>query len=377
VTRAAAPSRPGPLEFEVPPDLEAHDPPEARGLSRDGVRLMVAHRHDGSLVDARFRDLAAFLEAGDVLVINNSGTLPASVPARRADGTQLELHLSTPLPSGQGPVDLLAPPGADPQVWVVELRRPSGTDSLPFRTATPGETFALPEAKAEILEPYPPDCGPEEERPHESRLWTAALQLPSALGQYLEQHGRPIRYGYVAKEWPVSFYQTVYAMEAGSAEMPSAGRAFTPEMITDLIARGIDVAPVTLHAGVASLEEHEPPPAEFYRVSEETARRVTLAREAGGRIIAVGTTVVRALETVADEAGTVRPGRGWTKLVVSPERGVRVVDGLLTGWHEPRASHLLMLEAVAGRQLLEDSYRAALERGYLWHEFGDLHLLLP
>jgi S-adenosylmethionine:tRNA ribosyltransferase-isomerase len=377
VTRAAATSRPGPLEFEVPPELEAHDPPEARGLSRDDVRLMVAHRHDGSLLDARFRDLAAFLEAGDVLVINNSGTLPASVPARRADGTQLELHLSTPLPSGQEPVDLLAPPGADPQMWVVELRKPSGTDSLPFRTATPGETFALPEATAEILESYPPDCGPQEERPPEARLWTAALQLPSAVGPYLDRHGRPIRYGYVAREWPVSFYQTVYAMEAGSAEMPSAGRAFTPEMITDLIARGIDIAPVTLHAGVASLEEHEPPPAEFYRVPEETARRVTLAREAGGRIIAVGTTAVRALETAADESGTVRPGRGWTKLVVSPERGIRVVDGLLTGWHEPRASHLLMLEAVAGRRLLEDSYRAALELGYLWHEFGDLHLLLP
>ena len=181
----------------------------------------------------------------------------------------------------------------------------------------------------------------------------------------------------MTKEWPVSYYQTVYAMEAGSAEMPSAGRAFTPQMITDLISRGIDVAPVTLHAGVASLEEHEPPPAEFYRVPEQTARRVALAREAGGRIIAVGTTVVRAIETVTDESGTVRSGRGWTKLVVSPERGVRAVDGLLTGWHEPRASHLLMLEAVAGRELLEASYMAALERGYLWHEFGDLHLVLP
>jgi S-adenosylmethionine:tRNA ribosyltransferase-isomerase len=166
-------------------------------------------------------------------------------------------------------------------------------------------------------------------------------------------------------------------MEAGSAEMPSAGRAFTPEMITELISGGVDVAPVTLHAGVASLEEHEAPAAEFYRVSEETARRVMLAREAGGRIIAVGTTVVRALETVMDDAGAVRPGRGWTKLMVSPERGVRGVDGLLTGWHEPRASHLLMLEAVAGRELLELSYRSAIDRGYRWHEFGDLHLILP
>ncbi|HCO01841.1 MAG TPA: queuosine biosynthesis protein [Actinobacteria bacterium] len=377
MSRTTVPDRSGPLEFEVPPELEAHDPPEARGLARDGVRLMVAHRKDLRLEHARFRDLAGFLNPGDLLVINNSGTLPAAVPAVRADGTSLELHLSTPLPSGQGPVDLQRPPGPEPQVWVVELRRPSGTDSLPFREATPGETLRLPEASVQILEPYPPDCGPFDERSHQSRLWTAALRLPFALGPYLEQHGHPIRYGYVTREWPVSYYQTVYAMEAGSAEMPSAGRAFTPEMITALISGGIDVAPITLHTGVASLEEHEPPPAEFYRVSEETARRVSLARASGGRVIAVGTTVVRALETVADGSGTVRAGSGWTKVVISPVRGLRVVDGLLTGWHEPRASHMLMLEAVAGRELLEASYRAALAGGYLWHEFGDLHLVLP
>jgi S-adenosylmethionine:tRNA ribosyltransferase-isomerase len=342
VTTTATPSRPGPLEFEVPAELEAHDPPEARGLSRDSVRLMVAYRHDLGLVHAQFPELPRFLEQGDLLVINNSGTLPASLPARRADGMHLELHLSTPLPSGHGPVDLSVPPGGRPQVWVVELRRPTDGGSLPFREAIPGETLSLPEASAEI-----------------------------------EHHGHPIRYDNPIQEWPVSYFQTVYAMEAGSAEMPSAGRAFTPEMITQLIARGIDVAPVTLHAGVASLEEHEPPPVEFYRVPEDTARRVSVARQAGGRIIAVGTTVVRALETVAEESGTVRAGSGWTKMVVSADRGVRAVDGLLTGWHEPRASHLLMLEAVGGRELLEASYRAAIAEGYLWHEFGDLHLLLP
>jgi S-adenosylmethionine:tRNA ribosyltransferase-isomerase len=369
--------RPEALAFDLPPELEAHDPPEARGLSRDGVRLMVACRRDLRIVDARFADLPDFLGPGDLLVINNSGTLPASLPARRADGTRLELHLSTPLPSGQGPADLSREPGTEPQVWVVELRLPSGTDSLPFRSAQPGETLALPDATAEILEPYPPDCGPWDRRTVRSRLWTAALRTPSAMGPYLARHGHPIRYGYVTREWPVSSYQTVFAMEAGSAEMPSAGRAFTPEMVTRLIARGIDVAPITLHAGVASLEDHEPPSAEYYLVPEETARRVELARATGRRIVAVGTTVVRALETVADEAGTVHGGSGWTRLVVGPEHGVRVVDGLLTGWHEPRASHLLMLEAVAGRALLEMSYLAAIERGYLWHEFGDLHLLLP
>jgi len=366
------------MRFEVPSELEAHEPPEARGLSRDQVRLMVAYRSDLRLVHARFRDLASYLGAGDLLVINNSGTLPASIRAARSDGTLLELHLSTPLPSGQGPVDLDAPPGPDAQIWVVEFRRPSGNDSMPFRRPQSGETLTLPQGGAlEVLEPYPPDCGPVEGTPRESRLWTAALRLPSPLGPYLAAHGHPIRYRHVTEEWPVSYYQTVYAREAGSAEMPSAGRAFTAEMITQLISQGVDVAPVTLHAGVASLEEHETPPAEFFRVTPQTALRANLAREARGRIIAVGTTVVRALETVADRSGHVRAGEGWTGLVVSPQRGVQVVDGLLTGWHEPRASHLLMLEAIAGRELMERSYRAALERGYLWHEFGDLHLVLP
>ena len=378
MTGIAASARQGPMDFVVPPELEAHEPPEARGLARDDVRLMVAYRSDLRLVHARFRELSNHLAPGDLLVINNSGTLPASIPATGSDGTLLELHLSTPLPSGQGPVHLDAPPGPRPQIWVVELRVQSSSGSLPFRGPRPGDVLAMPEtATAEVLEPYPPNCGPAEDGPPESRLWTVSLNLPRSLGAYLRANGHPIRYGYVGEEWPVSYYQTVYANEAGSAEMPSAGRAFTPEMITRLIAQGIDVAPVTLHSGVASLEEDEPPPAEFFQVSEQTALRVNLAREMGHHVVAVGTTVVRALETAADEYGRVQPADGWTRLIVSPERGVRVVDGLLTGWHEPRATHLLMLEAIAGRELTERSYRAALERGYLWHEFGDLHLVLP
>ena len=149
-------------------------------------------------------------------------------------------------------------------------------------------------------------------------------------------------------------------------------------MLTELIALGVDVAPVTLHTGVSSLEDHEPPYAEYFRVTAGTARRVSQAKRAGGRVVAVGTTAVRALESAATgRDGLVREAEGWTPLLVSPETGVRVVDGLLTGWHEPRASHLLMLEAIAGRSLLEASYRAAVEHRYRWHEFGDLHLILP
>jgi S-adenosylmethionine:tRNA ribosyltransferase-isomerase len=194
---------------------------------------------------------------------------------------------------------------------------------------------------------------------------------------YLAVHGRPIRYGYVTRDWPLGTYQNVYAREPGSAEMPSAGRAFTPELLTGLMTRGVAVAPLVLHSGVSSPEADEAPYPEPYRVSESTAALVNHTRARDGRVVAVGTTVVRALETVADATGVAHPGEGWTDVVVTPERGVRVVDGLLTGWHEPRASHLALVEAVAGRPLLERSYQAAVEDGYHWHEFGDLHLVLP
>jgi S-adenosylmethionine:tRNA ribosyltransferase-isomerase len=239
-----------------------------------------------------------------------------------------------------------------------------------------GSWLLLPDTgSVELIAPYPlgayrPGIG--------SRLWVASLHgTGDDLTAWLAIHGRPIRYGYVSKPWPLSAYQSVFAVEPGSVEMPSAGRAFTTELVTASVARGIAVAPIRLHAGVSSQEEHEPPFAEPFKVPAATARLVNLTRQAGGRVVAVGTTVVRALETVVDDRGEVHPGEGWTELFVTPERGVRVVDGLLTGWHEPKASHLLMLEAVAGVDLLEISYRAALAERYLWHEFGDLHLLLP
>ena len=208
------------------------------------------------------------------------------------------------------------------------------------------------------------------------RLWISTLSLPMPLDEYLSLYGSPIRYGYVKEGWPSSYYQTVYATETGSAEMPSAGRAFTPELITSLVANGVHVAPLLLHTGVASLEEDEPPYEEFYRVPPETARLVNMAHASGKRVVAVGTTVIRALETVTGEDGIVHPGEGWTGVYITPERGVRAVDGMLTGPHEPRSSHLAMLEALAGRNLLEIAYAEALKERYLWHEFGDLHLIL-
>jgi S-adenosylmethionine:tRNA ribosyltransferase-isomerase len=335
--------------LELTPHREAHEPPEERGLGRDDVALLVATRRDGRLRHARFPDLQRFLSPGDLLVVNTSATLPAALAAQLGE-RRVELRVSTPVTG---------------DTWVVELRTETGE---PFRRPPPGALLELPGgARAELLAPY---AGSD-------RLSVARLSLGGRLGDYLHLHGHPIRYGYVPEEWPIEAYQTVFALEPGSAEMPSAGRPFTPELVTALVARGILVAPLTLHTGVSSPEQGEPPYPERYIVPGETARLVNAVRRWGGRVIAVGTTVVRALETVSAPDGTISAGAGRTSLVVTPERGLHAVDGLLTGWHEPEASHLLMLEAAAGPELLARSYRAAAERGYLWHEFGDVHLILP
>jgi len=337
---------------EQQPRLEAHEPPEARGVPRDSVRLLVSSRRKESIVHSRFRDLPQFLAPGDLLVVNTSDTLPASVPATRANGAELELRFSTPAP------------GRDPDsYWIVELRRADE----PFGALAVGEELVLPAAaRARILAPYAVP-----------RLWLAHLDLPQALETYLAEHGRPIRYGYVPQRWPLSAYRNVYAAEPGSAEMPSAGRPFTAELITRLVAGGVLVASITLHTGVSSQEGYEPPYPERFRVPRHTASLVNAVHEWGGRVIAVGTTVARALETVSQPDGRIAHDDGWTNLVVTTERGLWAIDGLLTGLHEPESSHLELLRAAAGDVLLEHSYEAALERRYRRHEFGDSHLILP
>jgi S-adenosylmethionine:tRNA ribosyltransferase-isomerase len=349
------------LNFTLPSELEASEPPEARGLARDEVRLLVSYRADQRVVHGQFRQLEHVLDPGDLLVINTSGTLNAALPILRTDGMQLELHLSTHLPA---------------DLWVVEVRQQTGKTTSRYCGSKAGDLLRLPEGgEVTLLAPYLEDrqnvpAGPQ-------RLWLATLNLPEPLLCYLEQYGFPIRYNYVKEHWPLSYYQTVYANEPGSAEMPSAGRAFTPELITRLVARGVVIAPLVLHTGVASLEEHEAPYAEYYRVPAETARLINATKAAGKRVIAVGTTVVRALETVIDEQAVVHPGEGWTRVIITPQRGIRSVNGLLTGLHEPRSTHLMMLEALAGLDHLKLTYAEALWARYLWHEFGDLHLILP
>ncbi|MGI8595548.1 MAG: S-adenosylmethionine:tRNA ribosyltransferase-isomerase [Solirubrobacteraceae bacterium] len=354
----------------LPSTREAGAPPEARGLARDAVRLLVASIPGGALRHARFDELPRLLAPGDLVVINISATLPAALSARRAGGTSATLHLSTPVPGEEdGGAPALQHSNPAPRKhtegarWVVELRR----GDEPLRDARAGERLALPADAAARLEA----------RYLGTRLWVASLSLPEPLPAYLAHHGRPIRYRHVEAEWPLSAYQTAYATEPGSAEMPSAGRPFTTELITELVTRGIDVAPVVLHTGVSSLELGERPYPERFRVPASTAKRVNLSRAGGGRVVAVGTTVVRALESAADEDGRVRAAGGWTDLVVEPRRGIRAVDGLLTGFHDPDASHLQLLEALAGSAALERCYRSAARAGYLSHEFGDLALFIP
>jgi S-adenosylmethionine:tRNA ribosyltransferase-isomerase len=328
--------------------LEAHEPPEARGLSRDGVRLLVGRRATGEVSHHAFTDLPRLLRPGDVLVVNTSATLPAAVPVAEGGGSGVLVHFSTEL---------------SPGVWLVELRERGG--KAQHRDGTPGSRYRLAGgAGITLREAY-----------SEGRLWVA--EVDADMPAFLYRHGRPIRYDYVDRPWPLPYYQTVFATEPGSAEMPSAARPFTDRLVTRLVAAGVLLVPLLLHTGVASPEAHERPYPEKFVVPATTARVVNQARADGGRVIAVGTTAVRALESAAGEDGTVRAAGGWTDLVVTEERGVRVVNGLLTGLHEPRASHLLMLAAIAGPELLERCYGKAVDAGYRWHEFGDSNLLLP
>ncbi len=407
-----------PLDFDLPAGSEATAPAERRGLSRDGVRLLVAR--GTATAHHLFADLPNVLAPGDLLVVNTSATLPAALDAARDDGRIQPVHVASDLDDGR---------------WIVEVRRPDNTG--PATDLAPGDRLSLPGGvRLTIAAAYPdPDAAG-------SRLWTARPEPAIGSATHVLRHGRPIRYGYVAEPWPLADYQTVFATHPGSAEMPSAGRPFTDRLVVRLLAAGVAIAPVTLHCGVSSPEVHEPPAPERFDVPAATARLVDVTRASGGRVVAVGTTVVRALESAVDAtttyaaatsaadycreaagsraedcnfpatvapksaaapgavtaaaapaaaaaddtpaprvatatAAAIRPTAGWTGLVLGPDRPARVVDGLITGLHAPGASHLQLLEAVAGRESVRAAYSAALDQGYLWHEFGDATLFLP
>lgn len=344
--------------FTLPDGSAATEPAEYRGLERDGIRLLAARA--GGISHHRFHELPDLLEPGDLLVVNTSPTLPAALDTDLDDGDRRPLHVSTPLDNGD---------------WVVEVRL--ADNSGPERGLTAGATLHIPSGRTlRLLSAYP------DPSVHETRLWRAAVPAGTSHAPYLRRYGRPITYGYQSRHFPLGDYQTVYALDdeselVGSAEMASAGRPISTQVLARAMSRGITVAPIVLHAGVASPEAHEPPTPERFAVPAMTGRLVEATRAAGGRVVAVGTTVVRALETAARPNGRVPATQGWTDLVMGPDRRPRVVNGLISGLHEPEASHLLLLEAVASPEFVAEAYTAALAEGYLWHEFGDSMLFLP
>ena len=333
---AVADGRPGP---------SAIAPPEARGIARDGVRLLVSR--DRGHEHAVFRDLPSLLPPGALLVVNRSATLPASLPATARFGSFV-LNLSTRY--GE-------------RLWLAEPRWTAAVEG-PVPIAV-GEGFEAAGCPARLVAPFP----------GVPRL--AFVAFEGSIERAMAEEGEPIRYDHVSPPYPpLAAYQTVFSEVPGSAEMPSAGRPFTPGVLAGLRRRGIRTMPVELHAGVSTLEGGEAglvPGAVV--VPPETAAAVNRARAAGEAVIAVGTTVVRALETAWD-GSRVQAIEGFTRRFVHAGRRVRSVDGLITGFHEPTASHIAMLEAVGGAALVRDAYRAAGRGGYLWHEFGDSHLIL-
>jgi S-adenosylmethionine:tRNA ribosyltransferase-isomerase len=358
--------------FRPTDDLTADAPPEARGIRRDGVRLLVAARagSDGggatSITHTTFEHIGEHLRPGDLLVVNNSATVAAETDGRVAGRGPVVVHVATEL---------------DDCAWVVELRTaPDG--ARPVLDATEGDLVELRGSRGHrdaaprlrLQAPYPePGSSPTGRG---SRLWRAVELDDCGLAAHLRAQGRPIAYGYLRARFPLADYQTVFGHLPGSAEMASAARPFTPELVARLVSAGVLVAPVTLHTGLSSQEAGEAPQPERFAVSGSTAALVNHVRTRGDRVVAVGTTATRALESATDDFGLVHAAAGWTDLVISPARPARVVDGLVTGWHNPDASHLLLVESVAGPELTQMAYDAAVEHRYAWHEFGDSGLFL-
>jgi S-adenosylmethionine:tRNA ribosyltransferase-isomerase len=365
------------VRFVLPPELEAAVPPESRGLRRDHVRLLLLDRDTGAVAHHRFDELPLLLEPGDLVVVNDSRTLPASLLGRTAGGAPLEVRLAARAGADSGGDG----PGATGERWA----------ALPLGVpADGGDPALVPTGARPAPPPLPPGerllfgggltatvLGRHDEAP--PLVWLAFDTAGERLAEALHRAGRPVRYAYVPRPWPLHHYQTMFAAAPGSAEMASAGRPFTVQTVRALRDRGVGLATISLHAGLSTygdpaVDRRFVPP-EAYRVPEATAAAVARCRAGGGRVVAVGTTVVRALETAA-AAGRVRAGAGVTRLRIGPGHRLRAVDGLLTGLHEPEASHLDLLGAFVDPEILGRAYSAALDAGYLWHEFGDVCLVI-
>ncbi len=338
------------LDFSRPESLQATEPAEFRSdvQARDKVKLLVSsasgHHH------SRFANLANFLDAGDLLVVNRSATLPASLSAAGRIGPFI-LNLSTRYGTNNSAND-----GAE--VWLAEPRwSHDRTGPLPLNA---GETFRVAGMKATTLRPHP----------GMPRLWF--VELRGDVAAAMQRCGKPIRYGYVENPQPLPAYQTLFADTPGSAEMPSAARPFSERVLKCLKEKGIRLEKIALHTGVSSLEmseddiEKQTLFAEPFEVTQEVADAVNETRARGQRVIAVGTTVVRALESAWDESrGEARAARGFTRHYVHPGRAVKAVDGLISGFHDPKASHLAMLYALGRQRPHPGGLRRSGKRGLL------------
>src|SRR5438477_4110465 len=293
-----------PFTFTLPPELSAKEPPERRGIRRDQVRLLVIERATGRIEHSRFDKIDNYLRAGDLLVFNSSRTLPASLRGCCATHRPCtEVRLAERLRDDSWRAFLLCEQGD-----------PFGCGLRAGMQIEFAEGLAATVLERDINIP---------------RLWKLRFSISGTdLVDLIYRLGKPIRYEYVSAPWELDYYQTVYATEPGSAEMPSAGRAFTWKLLLDLKRCGIDSAYIVLHTGLSSymddeLDRAHPASEEEYFVSRTTAAKINRAREIGGRVIAVGTTVVRALESVADLDGCVGEKQGYTRLKINGQHRLK------------------------------------------------------
>ena len=343
------------IQFDLPQHLACPNPTEDRNIKRDEVRLLVT-RNSGSIEHTTFNHLTTFLQKGDVLVVNTSATIPSALSILLPGGKKGKLHFSTKLNSRK---------------WLAEIREITGSKTIRWKEGKAGMIFKLPSGSGITLE----------QRFYKNHqwldLWIVDFNSNQTVEDYLVAHARPIRYEKLDQQYPLSYYQTFFSFHPGSSEMPSAGRGFTAELISRLLKKGVTLAPILLHTGVSSLEEYETPYPEYMEIDTVTASIINTAKSEGRRIIAVGTTAIRAVETAVDKEGIVFPYRGSTELFIDESYSMKIVDGLLTGFHEPRASHLNILQSVGGFKHIDAAYQEAIRAGYYWHQFGDLHLIIP
>jgi S-adenosylmethionine:tRNA ribosyltransferase-isomerase len=343
------------IQFDLPQHLACPKPTEERNLERDEVRLLVT-TNSGQIEHSTFNHLPSFLQKDDVLVVNTSATVPAALPILLPGEKKGRLHLSTRLNNKK---------------WLVEIREITGNKTIRWYEGEERMIFQLPSGANVTLE----------QRFYKNSqwldLWVADFNINQSMQSYLSKNALSIQYDKLDRQYPLSYYQTFFSFHPGSSEMPSAGRGFTSNLIDRLLKSGVTLAPIMLHTGVSSLEENETPYPEYMEIDPVTASIINTAKNQGRRIIAIGTTAIRAIETAVNNEGIVTPFRGNTELFIDENYTMKIADGLLTGFHEPKASHLNMLQSIGGFERINIAYKEAIKAGYYWHQFGDLHLILP